>query len=111
MAPRGKNFSTLRKWATVWELDVSHLPPSSPRGAGPRFSEAEARAAIAASRSWTEALRRLGYCPTGGNPRTLKKWAGRWGISTAHFDPHAASIEGLKRTQRRRPLEEILVEN
>jgi hypothetical protein len=109
-APRGKNFATLRKWATIWEIDVSHLPPASPHRAGPRFTESDASEAIAASRSWTEALRRLGYCPTGGNPRTLKKWARRWGISTEHFDPYAASIAGLKRVQRRTPLETILVE-
>ena len=41
-------------------------------GRGPRFTEEEARAAIARANSWTEALRALNYCPTGGNPKTLK---------------------------------------
>jgi hypothetical protein len=110
LAPRGKNFSTLRKWAEIWGLEVDHLPPSQSRGSAPRFTEAQARVAIASSCSWTKALRRLGYCPTGGNPTTLKKWAERWGISTQHFDPRAASIAGLRRANRRRPLEEVLVE-
>lgn len=109
-AYHGKNIQTLRKWAERWEIDVSHLPPSPQApSAARRYGEAEARAAIAASRSWAEALRRLGYCPTGGNPQTLKRRAVQWGISTVHFDPYAAANEALRRTPRR-PLAEILVQ-
>jgi hypothetical protein len=113
VAPRGKNYGTIRKWAARWEIDASHLPPYRSRSSAPRFTERQARDAIAASRSWTEALRRLGYCPTGANPRTLKKWAKRWSIATDHFDPHAASLAALRRNGHRRqiPLDEILVEN
>jgi hypothetical protein len=75
---------------------------------GPRYGEEEARAAIAASRSWSEALRRLGMCHSGGAHFVLKKYAALWGISTDHFDPYAA-IRGSG-AHRRRPLEEILVE-
>jgi hypothetical protein len=53
---------------------------------GPRYGEEQARAAIQASRSWSDALRRLGVRPAGGNHATLKKYAARWGIATAHFD-------------------------
>jgi hypothetical protein len=57
---------------------------------GPRYSEAEARAAIASSRSFAEALRTLGLRPAGGNWRTLKRYATEvWRIPTDHFDPHA----------------------
>jgi hypothetical protein len=76
---------------------------------GPRFNEAEARAAIAASRSWTESLRRLDYCPTGGNPATLKKYAALWGIPTDHFDPYAGVMAAIRMPKR--PLDEILVEH
>jgi len=76
----------------------------------PRFTEDEAREAIAASQSWAESLRRLGYCHTGSNPATLKKWAARWNISTDHFDPAAASNEALRRHNKKIPLDEILVE-
>lgn len=76
---------------------------------GPRFTEAEAREAIAASKSWTESLRRLGYCPTGGNPATLKKYAKLWEIPTDHFDPYAGVMERIR--QPKRPLAEVLVEN
>ncbi|UJA21016.1 hypothetical protein HJD18_12890 [Thermoleophilia bacterium SCSIO 60948] len=109
LTPRGKNFSTLRKWATHWGLDVSHLAAYSPGVRSPRFSEQELRRAIASSKSLAETLRRLGYCPTGGNPRTVKKWAAKWGIATDHFDPHAASRFGLG-TRTKRALEELLVE-
>jgi hypothetical protein len=110
LSPYGKNHQTIRKWAARWGITADHLPPYHPRGA-PRFNEAEVRAAIAASRSWSEALRKLDYCPTGANPRTLKAWAQKWGILTDHFDTHAASIAGLRRAHQRRPLAEILVEN
>jgi hypothetical protein len=76
----------------------------------PWFTEEEARKAIASSRSWAESLRRLGYCHSGANPRTLKKWAGVWRIDTDHFDPAAASTEALLRSNRKIPLAEVLVE-
>jgi transposase-like protein len=75
--------------------------------AGPRYSEAEARAAIAASRSYSEALRRLGMRSAGGNHRTLRRYAEDvWGIPVSHFDPDAA-----RRGWRREPvpLAEVLV--
>jgi hypothetical protein len=74
---------------------------------GPRYSPAEAREAIAASRSWAEALRRLGMCNTGGAHHVLRKYAAAWAISADHFDPYAALRNSG--TSRRRSLEEILV--
>lgn len=52
--------------------------------------------AIAASRSWTEALRRLGIRPAGGNHATLQKYASLWSIPTDHFDPDAARTAALR---------------
>jgi hypothetical protein len=72
------------------------------------FTEPMLRSAVAESRSYSDALRRLGLRPAGGNHRTIKKYVAMWGISTAHFDPHGASIEHLGRP--RLPLSEILVE-
>jgi hypothetical protein len=74
-----------------------------------RYTECQAREAIAESLTFTEALRRLGMCWSGGNHRTLKKWAARWGIPTDHFDPNAARRRALRRSAI--PLEEVLVEN
>lgn len=75
----------------------------------PRFTEDEAREAIAASTNVSEALRHLGLCPTGGSHQTLKIWAERWGISTKHFDPDIARHRGLRRPAF--ALEEVLVEH
>jgi hypothetical protein len=76
---------------------------------GPTYDESAAQDAIAASRSYAEALRKLGLCPTGGSGRVLRKWASIWGISVDHFDPYARN-RGLRRTEKR-PLNDILVEN
>jgi hypothetical protein len=97
----GKNIRTLRKWAAMWGISTDHLPT----GARHTYTEAQAREAIAASKSWAEALRRLDYCPSGGNPRTLKKRAAQWGISSDHFVSRGAP------RRARIPLEEILVRN
>jgi hypothetical protein len=75
----------------------------------PPFSEPEARAAIAAASSWSDALRLLGYEPKGCNYRTLQRWAHHWQISVKHFDPNSGRRRAM--TSRVIPLEEILVEN
>jgi hypothetical protein len=73
----------------------------------PRFTEEEARAAIALADCWAAALRLLGMRVAGGNHKTLQKWASIWEISTEHFDMAAVRA----RTPRRAlPLEEILIE-
>ena len=73
----------------------------------PRYSEADARAAVAASRSFAEAIRRLGLRPAGGNHALFKNWVAEWGISTDHFDPYQSSREASRGT----PPEEILVKD
>jgi hypothetical protein len=57
----------------------------------PCYGEHEARDAIASSLSYSETLRKLGLCATGGNWRTLRLWTERWAISTDHFDPNAGN--------------------
>jgi hypothetical protein len=70
-----------------------------------RFTEAEVRGALAASMSFAETLRRLGLCPTGGNWKTLRRYADERDISTEHFDPYASS----RGARARIPLAQILV--
>jgi hypothetical protein len=77
-------------------------------GRRPRFTEQELRDAVAASKSWSEVLRRLGYCPSGGNPATLKKYVALWSISTEHFDPYGGVMDRVRRPAK--PIAEILVE-
>jgi hypothetical protein len=74
----------------------------------PRYSESDARVAIAASTNWSQALRLLGLRAAGGNHAVIKQWAARWGISTDHFAPYAHVGAHLRR--ERIPLEDILVE-
>jgi hypothetical protein len=74
----------------------------------PQYSEADARAAVASSLSYAEALRKLGLCGSGGNWRTLRIWIEHWSIPTDHFDARAAQRKALRR--RPQPLAEILVE-
>ena len=73
------------------------------------FSEAGARAAIANSTCWADALRYLGYPVKGANYRTLQKWARRWVIETDHFDPDVGRRRAARKLQI--PLDEVLVEN
>lgn len=104
----GKNILTVRRWAARWGISVEHLSDRrGPRRGSARYSDAELAAAVAASLSWAETLRRLGYCPSGGNWKTLKRRTAALGIPTDHFDPYAASRKPRRR--ERTPLADILV--
>jgi hypothetical protein len=72
-----------------------------------RSREAEVRQAVAESWSWAETLRRLGYCQTGGNCMTLKKYVTLWRIPHDHFDPHAT--QRARAWAARPPLEQVLL--
>jgi transposase-like protein len=79
------------------------------RTSGPRYSEEQARAAIAASRSYSEALRRLGMRAAGGNHRTIRRYAEEiWRIPVDHFDPAAVQRAALGRSPV--ALADVLVE-
>src|SRR3954462_8451192 len=73
------------------------------------FAEDEVRAAVADSRSYAEALRRLGLRAAGGNHRTIRKYVeGDWRIPVDHFDRRGGQASaGLGRAI---PLTEVLVE-
>jgi hypothetical protein len=74
----------------------------------PKFTEDEARAAIAGALCWSDALRTLGLRTAGGNHRTLQRWSARWGIDASHFDANAVRRRTLGRAPT--PLDEILIE-
>jgi hypothetical protein len=74
-----------------------------------RFTESELRGAVAASRSYSEALRNVGLRPAGGNHLTIRKYVQRWSISVEHFDQDAVRRESLGRSPT--PLSELLVEH
>ena len=78
----------------------------------PRYSEAEARAAIAESQSYSEALRKLGMRVAGGNFKLFRKWVDEvWQIPTDHFDEKAARVARRLERFPAKPLEEVLVEH
>lgn len=78
-------------------------------GRGPRYSEQEARKAVAASSCYADALRQLGMRPAGGNHRTLRRYVEQvWRIPTDHFDPDRARNDALRKDPI--PLDLILVE-
>lgn len=75
----------------------------------PRYTEDDVRAAVAESPSLTEALRRLGLRPAGGNHRTLRNLIERYDIPTDHFNPNWVLRGPRSRTAI--PLDDVLVEN
>lgn len=75
----------------------------------PRYSEYDARVAIADSFSYAEALRKLGLRPAGGNHRLFRHYVDDvWAISTDHFDPD--HTQRVARRARATPLQDVLVE-
>lgn len=74
----------------------------------PRYTEAEAREAVATSESYSEVLRRLGMRPAGGNHALLRKYVDEvWKIPTDHFDAGAAATRNLHHPAA--PMTQILV--
>ena len=75
----------------------------------PRFSEEEAgRQSLDPDRG-AEALRRLGYCQSGSNPRTLKKWADPLANSDRPLRPQCSQERSPPPEQSEDPLGRILV--
>jgi hypothetical protein len=74
----------------------------------PRYTEQQVRDAVEHSPSLTEALRRLGLRPAGGNHRSLRKLIAHYGISTDHMNPNWVLRGPMPK--KARPLEEVLVE-
>ena len=75
----------------------------------PRYSEYDARLAIAGSFSYAEALRKLGLRPAGGNHRLFRRYVDDvWAISTGHFDPD--HTQRAASPTRAMPLQDVLVQ-
>jgi hypothetical protein len=73
------------------------------------FTELELRAAVEASRCYSDVLRHLGLRTAGGNPRTVQKYVALWGIPVDHFDPDAVRATRIRRPPI--PLVQLLVEH
>lgn len=75
----------------------------------PRYTVDQVRDAVASSCSLTEALRKLGLRPAGGNHGTLRKLIARYEIPTDHFNPNWTLRARHRETAI--PLSEVLVEH
>jgi hypothetical protein len=77
----------------------------------PRYTEQEARDAVASSFCYAHALRKLGLRPVGGNHRVFRKYVDEiWRIPTGHFDAERVRLM-VARRQRPLPLADVLVEH
>lgn len=76
----------------------------------PRYTQEQAQEAVGSSHSYSEAMRKLGLRPAGGNHKLLRHWVDDvWRIPTDHFDPYVAQRKGIRPTAV--PLEEVMVKN
>lgn len=77
----------------------------------PKYTEEEAREAVASSLCYSEALRKLGLRPHGGNFRLFRKYVDEiWHLPTGHFNPDAARVARVNTLQRPIPIADVLVE-
>lgn len=76
-----------------------------------RYTQEELIKAVAQSDSYSDTLRRLGLCQTGGNNKTLQKYMTLWSISNDHFlTPSQRAKQTLAYTHKAAPLCDILIE-
>lgn len=76
----------------------------------PKYTESEARKAVAESHSYSEVLRRLGLRPAGGDHALLRHYVDEiWQLPTAHFDAGASLRSAPSQTAK--PLVDVLVED
>ena len=85
------SLRTLRKWPAVGNPIICRTIGRVRHLVQPRTA-----AEASADRAHGPRLRRLGYCHTGANARPAAARCSM-GISSAHFDPYAASRDALKR--------------
>jgi len=77
----------------------------------PRYNKAELECVIASSSNFSEALRKLKLCTTGGNQQTIKKYCQAWNISTDHFLTRSERIRLSPPSPSAIPLAEVLIEH
>ena len=76
----------------------------------PRYSREEAERAVRESFNYSEALRKLGMRPAGGNHKLFRRWVDEvWRIPTDHFDPDHGRYRRVQHPAT--PLEAVMVEH
>ena len=90
--PGGGTYRTPERHMTRLVVDGSHLARRvGPRGpkSRRRWTDEKLVAAVAASRSWSELIERLGYAVSGGIHRYIKSHVVHREIDTSHFTSQA----------------------
>ena len=108
MAPRGANYETVRARIRALGLDAGHLHRDL--RATFRLSDAQVRDAIATSRSFAQALTRLGYRPGGRIQAEFKRRVSALGLDTSHFSGQGWRLGSRNPVVPALSLSKILVE-
>lgn len=113
LGPSDGHHERVRRHARNLGLDTSHFlrTRGAPDVRTTRWSNDQLRSAVAASRSYAEAIRLLGLIPAGGNYDAVKRRVRELGLDTSHFMGQAWN-KGRKFFARpARALDEVLVSN
>jgi hypothetical protein len=103
-------FYKLRRHIAELGLDTSHME-RLPRGRERtrRWSNDELRNAVAESRSLTQAIRRLGLVPAGGNFEHVRREIQSLKLDTSHFTGQGWNVGGQFVPNPALPLDQVLV--
>ncbi len=107
---RSRRYESIRYHINRLGLEADHLELTHPKVRRRRglWGDDDLAAAVAASTSYAEVMRRLGYGPSGGIHRWLKALIHSQDLSTDHFTGQAWN-RGRKNRSRVIPLEDVLV--
>jgi hypothetical protein len=119
VTPGARAYEQLRRQIRRLGMPADHLPSverpqqwsRQQRARRGRWNEEDLRAVVAASTTLSQVLRSLGYKPNGGMHRYVSKAIRNLGIDTSHFTGQGWARGQRRPSSRRRPLEEILVQN
>jgi 5-methylcytosine-specific restriction endonuclease McrA len=111
LVPGGSQWQLVRALILELNLDTSHWRrPLQPDRVVVSWSDAELRDAVAASRSYADALRRLGSPPSGSANRRVREDVRRLGLDTSHFvGQRWAKGQKNPAKRTRKPLSELLI--
>ncbi|MCX3286022.1 HNH endonuclease signature motif containing protein [Streptomyces sp. NEAU-H22] len=103
--PRSSTRDYLRERMKKLGVDTSHFERE-----GSKWTKKVLQAAVSASSSMNDVLRRLGLELVGGHHTHISRRIKAYDIDTSHFVP-AVRTEKMRHNQRRRTAEEILIED
>jgi hypothetical protein len=111
----GGSYKSVQRRIRHLDLDTSHFR-SRPwerrdRTKSPHWSDEELRNAVAISRSYAQAISKLGLVPAGGNYDQVRRRVHELQLDTTHFQGQAWNKGGMFRPRVAIPLSEILVAN